>query len=83
MYAFALTGASLYELLRLDAPLWMGFWNYRGSDRLSTQRRRHLEAIEGGELLRTLQAAGATGAEAELCVRLIALRMWSEEDLTK
>ena len=83
MYTFALTGTPLHVLLRLDAPLWTGFWDYSRSDVLSTRRRRYLEAIEGGELLRSLQAAGAIGAEAELCVRLIALRIWSEEDLTR
>ena len=83
MYAFALTGTPLSALLKLDAPLWSGGWDYRGRDVLSTRRRQYLEAIEGGELLRSLQSAGATPAEGELCVRLIALRIWSEEDLTR
>ena len=81
MYAFALTGAPLHRLLKLGAPLWSGYWNDRRRGRPAYRRRRIVQTIVGGELLRTLEAAGATRTEAELCVRLIALHINSEEDL--
>ena len=81
MYAFALTGAPLHQLLKLGAPLWSGHWTAARRGGPTYCRRRIVQTIVGGELLRTLEGAGATRTEAELCVRLIALQINSEEDL--
>ena len=81
MYAFALTGVPLDRLLKLSAPLWSGHWSHRRKETPANPRRRIVETIMGGELLRALTAAGATRSEAELCVRLIALHVNFEQVL--
>ena len=81
IYAFALTGMPLHELLGLIRPLWTGTFGYRTRGGNLESAERLLEEIEGDRLLRSLRHAGATTGEADLCVRLVALRVNSEEDL--
>ena len=79
IYVLALTGAPLLRLLDLDAPLWTVI--RVGPRNIEPDRDRCLEEIEGGGLLRSLRHGGATAREADLCMRLVALRVDSEEDL--
>ena len=81
MYAFILTGIPLHELLGLNRPYWSGTW-VDGRGRHFESADRLVDEIEGVGLLRALQTHGATGKEADLCVRLVGLHIHSKDELT-